>query len=230
MEIDFSPNVELEFGLSTTSAPDIEFGTGGVTGAIDVVKVNGTPLPIVNRAVDVPVPTKTSQLTNDSHFITSSDIPPFPTVPTKTSQLENDSGYITKDVDNLTYYTKTSDLPAPITVDSALSSSSTNPVQNQALYPAIVPTEIRQIAYIYDWSDPSGTGTYNSVAILTLPSGSFTDNSLIELVFHDQFDLFAKHGFMLYGAETSSQRVWLNSIGKPTVPVSFTFRIWKWGN
>ena len=41
-------------------------------------------------AVTIAVPTKTSQLTNDSGFITSSDIP---TIPTKTSQLENDSNF-----------------------------------------------------------------------------------------------------------------------------------------
>lgn len=38
------------------------------------------------------IPTKTSDLTNDSGFVTSSAIP---TVPTKTSDLTNDSGYIT---------------------------------------------------------------------------------------------------------------------------------------
>ncbi len=38
------------------------------------------------------VPTKTSDLQNDSGFITSSDIP---SIPTKTSQLDNDSGFIT---------------------------------------------------------------------------------------------------------------------------------------
>ena len=37
------------------------------------------------------IPTKTSELENDSGFITASDLP------TKTSQLENDSGYITAD-------------------------------------------------------------------------------------------------------------------------------------
>lgn len=62
-------------------------------------------------AVTIAVPTKTSQLTNDSGFITSSDIPTIPTktseltndsgflttadIPTKTSQLENDSGFVT---------------------------------------------------------------------------------------------------------------------------------------
>lgn len=38
------------------------------------------------------IPDKTSQLQNDSGFITLEDIPP---IPTKTSDLENDSGYIT---------------------------------------------------------------------------------------------------------------------------------------
>lgn len=38
------------------------------------------------------IPQYTSQLTNDSDFITSADIPP---IPTKTSELENDSGFTT---------------------------------------------------------------------------------------------------------------------------------------
>lgn len=46
---------------------------------------------VINAYVPA-VPTKTSDLQNDSGFITSSDIP---TIPTKTSQLTNDSGFIT---------------------------------------------------------------------------------------------------------------------------------------
>lgn len=45
-----------------------------------------------NFATTSDIPTKTSQLTNDSGFITSSDIP---TIPTKTSELTNDSGFLT---------------------------------------------------------------------------------------------------------------------------------------
>lgn len=44
---------------------------------------------VINSYVST-VPTKTSQLENDSGFITASDIP---TIPTKTSQLENDSNF-----------------------------------------------------------------------------------------------------------------------------------------
>ncbi len=50
-----------------------------------------------------PIPEKTSDLQNDSGFITANDIPP---IPSKTSDLQNDSGFITSaDVP-----TKTSDL------------------------------------------------------------------------------------------------------------------------
>ena len=43
----------------------------------------------------VAVPTKTSDLTNDSGFITAEALPEFPNVPTKVSELTNDAGYIT---------------------------------------------------------------------------------------------------------------------------------------
>lgn len=43
-----------------------------------------------NFATTADIPAKTSQLENDSGFITASDIP---TIPTKTSQLENDSNF-----------------------------------------------------------------------------------------------------------------------------------------
>ena len=45
-----------------------------------------------NQTVNITVPTTTSQLTNNSGYITSADIP---TIPTNVSQLNNDAGYIT---------------------------------------------------------------------------------------------------------------------------------------
>lgn len=52
---------------------------------IEDVKVNGTSLTITNKGVNVTVPTKTSDITNDSGFITADDIPDVtetdPTVP-----------------------------------------------------------------------------------------------------------------------------------------------------
>lgn len=55
-----------------------------IVGAINELKTN------VNN---INVPTKTSQLTNDSGYITNSDIP---TIPSKVSQLANDSNYVTQ--------------------------------------------------------------------------------------------------------------------------------------
>lgn len=55
---------------------------------------------------DVNVPTKVSELENDLHFITEKDIPE---IPTKVSQLENDANYLTKHQD-LTDYAKKTDL------------------------------------------------------------------------------------------------------------------------
>lgn len=43
------------------------------------------------------IPTKVSELENDSGYITSEDIPDAPVVPTKVSEFENDSGYITSE-------------------------------------------------------------------------------------------------------------------------------------
>lgn len=53
----------------------------------DYSEINNTPS----------IPSSTSDLENDSGFITSGDIPEIPEVPTQTSQLENDSGFITED-------------------------------------------------------------------------------------------------------------------------------------
>ena len=76
-------------------------------GAIQDVKVNGTSVKSGTTA-NVVVPTKTSDITNDSGFITASDIPAAPVtsvngqtgavnlaIPDSTSDLTNDSGFIT---------------------------------------------------------------------------------------------------------------------------------------
>lgn len=52
---------------------DVE--TGAQANVIESVKVNGTALTVISKAVDVTVPTKTSDLDNDSGFITTGDIP-----------------------------------------------------------------------------------------------------------------------------------------------------------
>ena len=64
--------------ILTDGVPPGGGGGGGGTGeenVIEIVKVNGTALtPDANKAVDVTVPTKVSDLTNDSGFITDSGV------------------------------------------------------------------------------------------------------------------------------------------------------------
>ena len=87
-----------------------------------------------NVTANISVPTKTSDITNDSWFITKevadltnytptsslgavalsndySDLNNLPDIPDAVSDLDNDLWFIDKDVDDLTNYTKTSDLP-----------------------------------------------------------------------------------------------------------------------
>lgn len=86
----------------TENANNITTLQGLVSANTQAIETINQTLPTL--ATKDEIPTKVSELQNDSGFITSSD------VPTKTSQLQNDSGFITKSVNDLTNYTKTSDL------------------------------------------------------------------------------------------------------------------------
>lgn len=81
-----------------------------------------------NKTANITVPTKTSDLTNDSGFLDSvawGDVTGKPTFATvATSGSYND-------------LTNKPTIPAAVTVDSALSDSSTNPVQNQVITDAL---------------------------------------------------------------------------------------------
>ena len=57
---------------------------GGEPNVIETVSVNGTNVPPVNKNIALTIPTKTSDLNNDSSFATTSQIP------TKVSDLTND--------------------------------------------------------------------------------------------------------------------------------------------
>ena len=114
--------------------------------------------------VNTAIPTKTSQLTNDSSYVTETEVDAK--IPTKTSQLTNDSGYITKSevsgvvksVNNIVpdsngnvTITVSGGTGGNITIDSALSSTSTNPVQNRVVQQeftsvrAAIPTKVSQL-------------------------------------------------------------------------------------
>ena len=66
---DLTNDLKAKYDTAVQKVDDLT-ETGGAPNVIEIVKVNGTPLtPDSNKAVDVTVPTKTSDLTNDDNTV-----------------------------------------------------------------------------------------------------------------------------------------------------------------
>lgn len=163
-------------GLSTNDYTTTEknklsgIATGAQVNVIESIKVNGTAQTITSKAVDISVPTKLSDLTNDGNFVTDasyvhtdnnyttteknklsgiasgaevnqnafSNIKVGSTTvaadsKTDTVEFVGSGVTITPDATN----DKITFTVAAQTIDSALSSTSTNPVQNKVIYSAL---------------------------------------------------------------------------------------------
>lgn len=134
-------------------------GAGGQDNVIEKIKVNGTELPVENKEVNITVPTKVSELENDSNFLTEhQDLSHY-------VQKEEGKGLSTKDftqedkdkldgIENGAQKNVQPDWNAEpgtpgailnkpdmsggsITVDAELDAESTNAVQNKAVTKAI---------------------------------------------------------------------------------------------
>ena len=160
------------------------------------------------------LPTKTSDLTNDSRFITSSSLP------TKTSELTNDSGYITaqdipyipsktSDLTNDSRFITSSSLPtktSELTNDSGFITSSDLPT-----YPT-VPSNVssfnNDVGYITE-SDipfiPSKTSDLtNDSGFITDNDGSITNKALAsEAVYSGTYDSNSKKILLKNKANTT---------------------------
>lgn len=90
-------------------------GSGDITitgGQATDVQINGTSITSNNTAN---IETFSTYNATTNKIATMNDLPVVPTIPTKTSDLVNDSGFITNTVNNLTNYTLTSNLSAVAT-------------------------------------------------------------------------------------------------------------------
>lgn len=108
------------------------------------------------------IPTKTSDLTNDSGFTTFSgdydDLTNKPSIPTKVSDLTNDTGFITNTVNNLTNYYTTSNTYTKSEVDSLIGAISTLNIEIVQTLPAtgstttiyLVPKSTSSTSNVYD--------------------------------------------------------------------------------
>lgn len=81
-------------GLSTNDYTTAEknklsgVASGAQVNVIETVKVNGAALTPTSKAVNITVPTKTSDITNDSGFITSADVPEGSAATTTTPKMD----------------------------------------------------------------------------------------------------------------------------------------------
>ena len=114
------------WGTAYTHSQAAHAPSNAQANVIESIKVNGTAQTITSKAVNITVPTKTSDLTHDSGFLVASDIA------NKANKATTLSGY---GITNA--YTKT-EVDALTTADSSLSSTSTKPVQNKVVNSAIV--------------------------------------------------------------------------------------------
>lgn len=112
-------NVESGKGLSTNDYTSAEkqklsgIANGAQVNVIESVKVNGTKLTPSSKAVDVTVPTKTSQLTNDSGYQSATSVESIITAKGYQTQSQVQS-LINSAVGNITSirYEKVTSLPA----------------------------------------------------------------------------------------------------------------------
>lgn len=97
-----------------------------------------------------------------NHNHTKSQITDFPTIPTKTSELENDSNFVT-DISGL-----------QVTVDSALSETSVNPVQNKVVKAALDGKANSTHTHTYAGASTSGGSATSAAKLDTATAGSAT--------------------------------------------------------
>jgi hypothetical protein len=143
-------------------------GGGGEENVIEIVKVNGTALtPDSDKAVDVEVPTKVSDLTNDSGFITSYT-ETDPTVPSW-AKASSKPSYTASEVGAV---------PTTRTVNGkALSSNITLSASDVNALPSstVIPSEVTE-STVAGWGFTKNTGTYSK------PSGGIPKTDLASAV------------------------------------------------
>lgn len=176
----------------------------GTESKIDKIEVNGVEQPIVDKTVNIAVPTKTSDLSNDSGYITNEALDGYAKtddIPTKTSQLNNDANYITaaqapvQSVNNKTGAVTLSaaDVSAiPSTLTGTAGQVLTKTADGQEWKDVDIPTQLPNpnaltftgaVTGSYDGSAPlsveipSGGGSGGSAALHLLAEGTLTEDA-----------------------------------------------------
>ena len=158
----------------------IFYGTTDYTELTNKPQINGVTL-TGNKSLDdlgIDIPTATSELTNDSGYITSAD------VPTATSQLTNDSGFITSadvsaaglsgDYNDLTNKPTIPTLTSQLTNDSGFITNASVPTMTSQLF--------NDSGYITSADIPTDVSAFNNDA------GYLTSSDVAEVAISGDYD------------------------------------------
>lgn len=113
------------WNAAKTHADSAHAPSNAQANVIETIKVNGTAQTVTSKSVNITVPTDNASLTNGAGYLVSSDIA------NKANKATTLSGY------GITNAYTRDEVDAKTVVDNALSTSSTNPVQNKVVNSAI---------------------------------------------------------------------------------------------
>ena len=185
--------------------------------------------PTGDYALKSELPENTSDLTNDSGFITNqvndlvnypltsslatvatsgsyNDLSGLPTIPTKVSDLTNDSGFVTNSVNNLTNYTLTSDLA------NVATSGSYNDLSNQPTIPTKVSDLDNDSGFITNSVNNLTNYTLTTSLATVATSGSYNDLSGLPTI-PSEYVLPIATATALGGVKIDEETITINSDG-----------------
>lgn len=219
--------------LGIASASDLATTTATANAAVKDVTVNGSSVVNANKVAAVSVPTKTSDLTNDSSFITLADVPAAPvtsvngqtgavvlSIPDSTSDLTNDSGFITSagaPVQSVNGQTGTVVLSIPdstsdLTNDSGYITASDIPPQTAKIWTAKTTTAAGTAAKVVTLDVTDGFPGWGSdvVIALTFTNGNTAANPTLSY----NGTAIAMAGYTGTSITTPSTSAEANKVGK----------------
>ena len=177
---------------------------------------------LTSKADAAKVPTTTSDLTNDSGFITKevgdlvnytksaelanvatsgkySDLIGKPIIPSKTSDLSNDSGFITKDVNNLTNYA----------LSASLAGVAMSGEYNDLLNKPTIPTKVSDLNNDSGFITNAALESYSTTSEMNAAISAYHDDT-------KQDKLATQSAYQAKGSGTKVAQITTNSLGQVT--------------
>lgn len=189
---------------------------------IESISVNGVEQPIVDKNVDIPVPTKTSDLTNDSNFVMNEAL----------AQVAKSGDY--NDLENTPYIPSTEGLASEEYVDESISSHNSSEEAHQDIRDSIPSIEglasetfVGNAVSSHNTDEDSHSDIRTEVSLVK----DIAEGANIAIVFNNYLDLVTffntesdslKVGTNLYVKTLEVPDLWVSSIESSSVSYTYT--------